>query len=90
MNAKNWLINSGFKDASAKTYVADIKGPLDQNTRRALQILFQMFWGEAEKTVSQEDWNKYENITNPHSRENILDRNHYYGFYTYTLFKGVK
>lgn len=90
MSAKNWLVGSGFKGVLAKTYVSDINGPLDQNTRKALQILFQMFWGEAEDTVSKEDWNEYKKLTNPNSRENILDRNHYYGFYTYSLFKGVK
>ena len=90
MNAKHWLEKAGFKNISAKTFLADINAPLDENTRNVLNIFFQMFWGQSEGQVSKEDWNEFKRICNPNSNDYVLNNPHYYGFYTYTVFKGIK
>lgn len=90
MNAKHWLKKLGFRDISAKTFLADINAPLDKNTRNALSIFFQMLWGESEGQLSTEKWNEFKRLCDTNSDDNILNNHYYYGFYTYTLFKGVK
>jgi ubiquinone/menaquinone biosynthesis C-methylase UbiE len=90
MNAKHWLEKGGFKNISAKTFLVNINAPLDENTRNALNILFQMFWGESEGQVSKEDWNEFKRLCNPNSNDNVLNNPHYYGFYAYTVFIGIK
>jgi ubiquinone/menaquinone biosynthesis C-methylase UbiE len=90
MNAKHWLANTGFKDISAKTFLADINAPLNDNTKNALLLFFKMLWGDSEDQFSEKDWEEYKRICDPNSSEYILNNKHYYGFYTYTLFSGVK
>ncbi|MEJ2295585.1 MAG: methyltransferase type 11, partial [Candidatus Lokiarchaeota archaeon] len=90
MNAKIWLANAGFKDVSAKTFLADINAPLDDNTKNALLAFFDMLWGESENQISKKDWKKYKKLCDPNSNKDILNNQHYYGFYTYTLFSGIK
>jgi ubiquinone/menaquinone biosynthesis C-methylase UbiE len=90
INAKHWLEKGGFKNISAKTFLADINAPIDENTRNALNIFFQMFWGQSERQVSKEDWNEFKRLCDPNSDDNILQNPNYYGFYTYTIFRGVK
>ncbi|MBN2153700.1 MAG: methyltransferase domain-containing protein [Candidatus Lokiarchaeota archaeon] len=90
MNAKHWLDESGFKDISAKTFLSDVNAPLDDNTRNALSIFFQMLWGESAGQVSEEDRNLFKRLRDPSSDDNILTNQHYCGFFTYTVFKGVK
>jgi ubiquinone/menaquinone biosynthesis C-methylase UbiE len=90
MNAKHWLTNAGFKDVSAKTFLADINAPLDDNTKIALLFFFNMLWGDSENQISEKDWEEYKRISDPNSSEYILNNQHYYGFYTYTLFSGEK
>jgi ubiquinone/menaquinone biosynthesis C-methylase UbiE len=90
LNAKHWLKKVGFKNVSAKTYLADINTPLDKTTRTALNIFFQMLWGESKNQVSEEDWNEFKRLCDPNSDDTILNCPHYYGFYTYTLFRGKK
>ena len=90
MNAKHWLSKAGFKDISAKTFLADINSPLDKKTKDALFFFFDMLWGESENQLPQKDWEKYTRLCDPNSKDNILSNQHYYGFYTYTLFRGKK
>ncbi|TFF85920.1 MAG: class I SAM-dependent methyltransferase [Promethearchaeota archaeon] len=90
MNAKLWLYNSGFKNLSAKTYIENINAPLDETTLKALQLFFQMLWGESENYLSKSEWKKFKRLSSPKSSDYILNNPHYHGFYTYTLFQGIK
>ena len=90
MNAKHWLSKAGFKNNSAKTFLADINSPLDKNTQDALFYFFDMLWGESEDQIPQKDWDEYIKICNSNSNDHVLNNQHYYGFYTYTLFRGNK
>ena len=90
MNAKHWLTNVGFKNVSAKTFLGDINVPLDDKTKNALHLFFEMLWGDSENQIFEKDWEEYKRICDPDSSEYILNNQHYYGFYTYTLFSGEK
>ena len=87
---KKWLQNAKFKDIEVKSFVGDIVGPLSENDKTALATFFQMFWGNSENEVSQEDWDKFNEYCSPESDKFILNDPDYYGFYIYTLFKGIK
>ncbi|MBL7136565.1 MAG: class I SAM-dependent methyltransferase [Candidatus Marinimicrobia bacterium] len=90
LNGRYWLEKVNFKDIIVKTYLGDIIAPLSKNDRHALNILFEMFWGESQSEVSKGDWKDFKRLCDPNSDDYILNNQHYYGFYTYTLFKGTK
>jgi ubiquinone/menaquinone biosynthesis C-methylase UbiE len=90
LNGRYWLQNAGFTAISVKTYVGNIIAPLSENDRTALNILFDMFWGESQSEVSEDDWADFKRLCDPSSDDYILNNQYYYGFYTYTLFKGIK
>jgi demethylmenaquinone methyltransferase/2-methoxy-6-polyprenyl-1,4-benzoquinol methylase len=83
-----WLKEAGLQDVTTVSFVGDIKGPLDGAHRNALGLLFDMRWGEAQREVDERDWDLYKRLTDTASREFIGDRPHYYGFFTYTVFRG--
>jgi ubiquinone/menaquinone biosynthesis C-methylase UbiE len=90
MNGKYWLKNAGFSDISVKTYVGDITAPLNENDRNALRYLLDMFWAHSEAEVTKNDWDEFTRISDPDAHDSILKHEYYYGFYTYTLFRGRK
>jgi demethylmenaquinone methyltransferase/2-methoxy-6-polyprenyl-1,4-benzoquinol methylase len=90
LNCKKWLKNANFLNIEAQTFVGDIVSPLSENEKCALSTFFQMFWGNSEKEVSKTDWENFKRICFANSNESVLNSPDYYGFYTYTLFKGKK
>jgi len=49
-----------------------------------------MFWGNSSNDVSKDDWQRFKEICSPNSNQFILNQPDYYGYYTYTLFRGIK
>ena len=90
LNVTKWLIRTNFKATGIKTFAGDITAPLDEETKTALTIFFQMFWENSREEVTEEDWAKYKALCSPGTDEFILNNPGYYGFYTYTLFEGTK
>lgn len=88
MRAPYWLQCAGLKDIQARTYVSDIQAPFDNPLRIALNSLFDMLWGTPQPDVSAEDWAEYQRLCKPESTDFILDIPDYYGFFTYTVFRG--
>ena len=89
-NARHWLEKSGFKNLKVTTFLQDIIPPFNENDINALLFLFEMLWGSAKSEIDEKDWNAFKEITNPSSSDYVLKNKFYYGFYTYTLFTGVK
>jgi len=83
-----WLRDACLEDLAAYTFVADVHAPLSEDIRSALTATFQMFWGEAQSEVTQEDWAEFERICQPESPDFILNLPDYYAFLTYSLFRG--
>jgi SAM-dependent methyltransferase len=83
-----WLRDTGLVELGVSTFVADVSAPLDDEVRDALSVTLQMFWGEVENEVAQEDWAEYKRLCQPESPDFILDHPDYYAFLTYSMFRG--
>jgi len=90
MRALGWLRDAGLENLTAHTFTADVYAPLGDETRRALTMTFQMFWGWLQPSLSAEDWAKFHRLCQPESPEFILNQPDYYAFLTYSLFQGKK
>ena len=90
MNGIKWLSKANFDHIKALSFVGDISGPLNENDKKALTILFKMLWENSSKEISQDDWKKFQEIGSPDSDNFIVNQPDYYGYYTYTLFTGTK
>lgn len=89
LKAKNWMQEVSLKDIKVKTFVSDFSSPLSQLDKEGLLMTFDMLYNKnLKEEIDSESWDKYKKITNPKSKNFILDNKDYYGFITYTLFYG--
>jgi len=88
LRALGWLRAACLEEPTAHTFVADVHAPLSDDIRSALTAAFQMFWGEAQLEVTQEDWAQFQRLCQPESPDFILNLPDYYAFLTYSLFHG--
>lgn len=86
--AFSWLRAAGLNDLAAHTHTVTLHGPLDRPTRAAIGMTFDMLWGQAAPEVSADDWQCFQNLSDPASRDCILDLGDYVGFIVYTVFSG--
>lgn len=78
-----------LEDVHARTFVGDAQPPMSEVERKAMAELIGMRWPDVESELSTEDWKKLQWLTNPDSPGYILDSPDYYGFFTYTMFRGT-
>lgn len=88
MRALQAFQEAGLEDAFGHTFIGNIQGPFHDPCRMALTSLFEMLWGTPQPDVSSEDWREYQRLCKPTSADFILDLPEYYGFFTYTMFRG--
>ena len=88
LRALDWLGEAGLDELQARTFVADIRSPLDDAAQGALTESFQMLWGKAEPEVAPQDWAQFQRLCQPESPDFILTSPSYYAFITYSLFWG--
>lgn len=81
---------AGLADIESRTLLAQFSAPFDSKTREALLELMNMRWGAARDEVDAADWDLFRRLSRPDSEDCILDRPGYHGFFTYTIFTGVK
>jgi demethylmenaquinone methyltransferase / 2-methoxy-6-polyprenyl-1,4-benzoquinol methylase len=86
--AMQWLRKAGLEGIKAQTFVADIQSPIEGEEWIALVSLFNMLWGDPQPDALPGDWEAYQRLCTPGSAEFILDIPDYYGFFTYTMFRG--
>ena len=70
-----------------------VKGDVNSmpfNDQKALKILFHMLWDESDSILNERERKLFSALTNEQSDQYILHDPNYCGFYTYTLFKGIK
>jgi len=84
----SWLRDAGLGEVKAHTFIADVSTPLNDSIQDALLVTFNMFWGNSENEVPQDDWNEFNRICRPESPDFILNNPDYYAFLTYTMFYG--
>jgi demethylmenaquinone methyltransferase / 2-methoxy-6-polyprenyl-1,4-benzoquinol methylase len=87
--ATGWFRKAGLQDIAARTFVADVQAPLNEDMREALTALFEMRWGGAKEEVAPGDWEEFERLCLPESHDFILNSEDYYAFFTYSLFRGT-
>jgi demethylmenaquinone methyltransferase/2-methoxy-6-polyprenyl-1,4-benzoquinol methylase len=88
LRAARWLQEVGMEDIRAQTFVRTVQSPLDPAERTALLSLFDMLWGQPQPEVSPEDWKEYQRLCTSGSSDLVLDLPGYYGFFTYSMFRG--
>jgi demethylmenaquinone methyltransferase/2-methoxy-6-polyprenyl-1,4-benzoquinol methylase len=88
MRASQWFRKAGLEEVKAQTFIGEIQGPLTNRTRTALISLFEMLWGSPQPETSPEDWRQYQQLCKPESADFILNIPDYYGFFTYSMFRG--
>ncbi|MHC4199740.1 MAG: methyltransferase type 11, partial [Planctomycetota bacterium] len=88
LRALGWLSEAGLEQAIARSFVAEVRAPLNPETRESVAYCFEMFWENLENHLSREDWEAYRRLCSPDSDDCILNSPDYYGFLTYTLFCG--
>lgn len=89
MRALRWFAEAGFEDAGGRTFVGEVQGPLSDELKKAVASLFEMLWGNPQPEVSLEDWSEYQRLCEPNSSDFILNLSDYYGFFTYSMFRGT-
>ena len=80
---------AGFAKVAARPFSEGVRAPLSRPERAALIALIAMRWQGAEKELGRADRRLYLRLTDPASREFILNQPGYYGFYTYSLFEAT-
>jgi demethylmenaquinone methyltransferase/2-methoxy-6-polyprenyl-1,4-benzoquinol methylase len=88
LRALGWLRAAGLQELSAHTFLGDVHAPLNAELREALAMTFDMFWGQCEPEVAPEDWAACQRLCLPASPEFLADDPDYYGFLTYSMFRG--
>lgn len=88
LRALGWLRRAGFQDPAARTFAVDIHAPLDEKTKTALTSILKMRWGRSEEELPAEDRRTFRRLVDRAHPESILDREDYFGFFTYSLFWG--
>lgn len=88
MRSLGWFRSAGLDNVQAQTFVAEVQAPFNPGERTALTSLFEMLWGVQQPEVSCEDREAYQWLCNPASPDFILDIPEYYGFFTYSVFRG--
>ena len=88
MRALGSFRKAGLENVQAQTFVGDVHTPLEDEEKLALASLFEMLWGTPQPEVSVEDWQAYQRLCRPDSPDFILGLPDYYGFFTYSMFRG--
>jgi len=88
LRAAHWFREVGLMNAEVQTFVGDVHAPLNQPQRAGLTSLFEMLWGAPGPEAPSEDCDEFLRLCKPESPDFILDEPDYYGFFTYTVFRG--
>lgn len=88
MRAAGWLRAAGLTGVESRTYAGDIRPPLDEKVRKAMPAAFEMLWADARSSVSRKEWEEFGRLTDPSSKDYIVDLPDYCAFFNYTMFRG--
>ncbi|MCP4138133.1 MAG: class I SAM-dependent methyltransferase [bacterium] len=88
LRALGWLRKAGLTNTGVSHFMAAVQAPLDEQDHHALSACFRLLWGMSEQEVSHEDWDLFNRLCSPQSRQSILNQPDYYAFITYSLFYG--
>ena len=89
MRAVEWFSAAGYEKVHGRTFVGDVQGPLSDEMKAAVISLFEMLWGDSVPDVDPGDRSEYLRLCSPDSPDFILNLPDYYGYFTYTVFRGT-
>jgi len=78
----------GLSDLKVMTFDCSVHAPLSPEIYQAMVDIIEMRWPNVELELLKEDYELYKRLTNPESPDFILNLPDYYGFYTYSVFRG--
>ncbi len=83
-----WFQEAGLDRCAVQTLVHGFHAPLKKEEREAVEALIEMRWEAVELELSSEDRVLFQRLTQPDSRDYILNIPDYYGFVVFSLFEG--
>jgi SAM-dependent methyltransferase len=86
LRAPAWFAAAGLTEAAGRTFVGEVRAPLDEPTRAALAALFAMLWDADGPGLATADAAELRRLCRPGSADFVADLPGYYGFFTYTMF----
>lgn len=89
LRAPRWFGEAGFAQVQARSFVGEVRAPLDEHARRGLAALVEMLWGAPRPGAAEADVAECRRLCRPGSASFIGDVPGYYGFFTYTMIAGV-
>lgn len=89
MCAHDWFNGAGLTNIKTHTLVGEICAPLSDSIRKALISLFEMLWDKPKLGLHDRESTTFHKLTDPDSKDLILNRSNYYAFFTYTMFTGT-
>jgi ubiquinone/menaquinone biosynthesis C-methylase UbiE len=88
MRCLGWFSQAGLRELAARTFAVDVHAPLSEDQRAAVAAIIDMRWGSPRTELRPGDWELFEQLRDRTSPDSIVDRADYFGFFTYTLFRG--
>ena len=88
LRALGWMQSVGLQGIGVRSFAADAYAPLAPEIREAIDTCSQMFFGNLESHVSQEDWAMFQKLCTPESDDYLLKRPDYYCLLNYSMFYG--
>lgn len=84
-----WFAEVGLARVGTRTFVGEVRAPLDGCARRGMIALFEMLWGGPQSHAAEADLAEFRRLCRPDSAGFIADLPGYYAFFTYTMIAGV-
>lgn len=88
MRALRLFREIGLKNPTASTFAGSAYAPLTDEMRSALLALIEMRWQDVKSELLSEEWENFRRLCQPESPDFVLDDPNYYGFFTYSMFRG--
>lgn len=88
LRALTRLREAGLTSTKVLTFITTVHAPLSPEIHQAMTDILEMRWPDVESELSKEDSELYRRLTDPGSPDFVLDLPDYYGFFTYSVFRG--
>ena len=89
--ALGWLQAAGLEAIEVRTFVGDVRAPVDPGRRTALASLLAMLWTRSAPDAAGADGAdraERDRLCDPDSPDFVVDEADYHAFFTYTVFRG--
>lgn len=89
LRSMGWFSRAGLLDPSARTFVVDLCGPLQEDEKEAVAGIIEMRWEQAERELSEADRDLFRRVSDPNSADFVAGKGDFLGFFTYSMVWGV-